>query len=94
MQEKAAHVHIADEIYGYVTRLAQSTREHALVQLGLSPRGALAVCRMAKARAFVYGRDYIVPEDVAAVFCRCVQPSHHAVSQGENHAVDGRADTA
>jgi MoxR-like ATPase len=68
MQEDAARVHIADEIYEYVARLAQSTREHALIQLGLSPRGALAVCRMAKARAFVNGRDYVVPEDVAAVF--------------------------
>lgn len=39
-----------------------------MVQLGVSPRGALAVCRMAKAYAFVHGRDYVVPEDVAAVF--------------------------
>ena len=34
----------------------------------LSPRGALAVCRMAKAYAFLHGRDYAVPEDVAAIF--------------------------
>ena len=38
------------------------------MQLGVSPRGALAVCRMAKAYAFVNGRDYVVPEDVAAIF--------------------------
>ena len=57
-----------DSVYEYVTHLAQATREHPLVQLGVSPRGALAVCRMAKAYAFLHGRDYVIPEDVAAVF--------------------------
>ena len=61
-------VHVAEPIYAYIANLAQATREHAAVQLGVSPRGALAVCRMAKAYAFVNGRDYIVPEDVAAIF--------------------------
>lgn len=61
-------VEVAQEIYAYITRLAQATREHSAVQLGVSPRGALAVCRMAKAYAFLHGRDYAVPEDVAAIF--------------------------
>ena len=39
-----------------------------MVQLGVSPRGALAVCRMAKAYAYLQGRDYVIPEDVTAVF--------------------------
>ena len=64
----AARVEVKDSIYEYVTRLTQATREHPMVALGVSPRGALAVCRMAKARAFVLGRDYMIPEDVAAVF--------------------------
>ena len=61
-------IHVGDYVYEYVTRLTQATREHPMVQLGVSPRGALAVCRMAKAYAFLYGRDYVIPEDVAAVF--------------------------
>ena len=61
-------VHVAEPIYAYIANLAQATRAHAAVQLGVSPRGALAVCRMAKAYAFVNGRDYVVPEDVAAIF--------------------------
>ena len=61
-------VHVAEPIYAYIANLAQATREHAAVQLGVSPRGALAVCRMAKACAFLSGRDYVVPEDVAAIF--------------------------
>jgi MoxR-like ATPase len=51
-----------------VTRLTQATREHPLIQLGVSPRGALAVCRMAKAYAYLHGRDFVIPEDVAAIF--------------------------
>ena len=65
---EAARVEVKDSIYEYVTHLTQATREHPMVALGVSPRGALAVCRMAKARAFVMGRDYMIPEDVAAVF--------------------------
>lgn len=61
-------VEVRDSIYEYVTRLAQASREHPLVELGLSPRGALAVCRMAKAYAYLHGRDYVLPEDVAAIF--------------------------
>jgi MoxR-like ATPase len=67
-QRSAAAVHVSDIVYDYVTRLAEETRRHEMIALGVSPRGALAVCRMAKARAFVEGRDYAVPEDVAAVF--------------------------
>ena len=65
---EASQVEVVDSIYEYVTCLTQATRAHPMVALGVSPRGALAVCRMAKARAFVLGRDYMIPEDVAAVF--------------------------
>ena len=66
--KSAAAVNVSDAVYEYVTKLAQATRQKETVQLGVSPRGALAVCRMAKAYAFLKGRDYVVPEDVAAVF--------------------------
>ena len=66
--EEASAVEVQDSIYEYVTRLTQATREHPMVQLGVSPRGALAVCRMAKAYAYLHGRDYLIPEDVAAIF--------------------------
>ena len=61
-------VEIRDSIYEYVTTLAEATRTHPLVELGLSPRGALALCRMAKAHAFLRGRDFVTPEDVSEVF--------------------------
>lgn len=68
LREKVTEVHISDTIYEYITSLAEATRSHALVLQGLSPRGALALCRMCKAYAFVDGRDYVIPEDIAAVF--------------------------
>ena len=68
MQREAAAVHVADVVYEYVTNLARATRSHQMITLGLSARGSLAVCRMAKAYAYTAGRDYVVPEDVAAVF--------------------------
>ncbi len=61
-------VHISDPVYRYVVDLVQRTREHEMIELGVSPRGALALCRMAKAHAFVEGRDYVTPGDVADVF--------------------------
>ena len=66
--QEASAVHVMDCIYEYVTKLTQATREHPQILLGVSPRGALAVCRMAKAYAYLHGRDFVVPEDVVAVF--------------------------
>ena len=68
MQAQAQQVHAADALLEYVTKLAEASRRHPLVVLGISPRGALAVCRMSKSRAFMQGRDYVLPDDVACVF--------------------------
>ena len=68
MQKEAAKVFMKDEIVAYITRLAIASREHPMVELGISPRGALAVSRMARACAYLKGRDYVIPEDVRTVF--------------------------
>ena len=68
MQREVDQLRVADSILEYITHLTQSTRENAVVQLGVSPRGALAVLRMAQAHAYIGGRDYVIPEDAAAVF--------------------------
>lgn len=67
-QNYVRSIHIEDSIYEYVTRLAEYSRNLEDVELGISPRGALNLCRMAKANAFVNGRDYVVPEDIISVF--------------------------
>ena len=57
-----------DLIYEYISELIGMTRSHELIQLGISPRGALAICRSAKACALLHGRDYVTPEDVLEIF--------------------------
>lgn len=66
-RERAEQVFVADSIYDYIAALAEATRAHPLVQLGVSPRAALALCRAAKASAFVAGRNFVLPEDVTAL---------------------------
>ena len=68
MQAEVQQVHVDDALLEYITCLAEATREHELVQIGVSPRGALAVNRMAKASAYIEGRDYMIPEDIIRVF--------------------------
>ena len=68
MQAQARSVHVADALLAYITHLAEASRTHPLVTLGVSPRGALAVCRMCRSRAFMEGRDYVLPDDVAYIF--------------------------
>lgn len=68
MQEEVRNIHVEDTILEYVTALAMASREDEMIRLGVSPRGALAVVRMAKARAYLKGRDYVTPEDVQRVF--------------------------
>jgi MoxR-like ATPase len=68
MQAEVQKVHVDDALLEYITCLAEATREHELVQIGVSPRGALAVNRMAKASAYIEGRDYMIPEDIIRVF--------------------------
>lgn len=68
MIQKANEVYIAKSVYEYVAKLVQKTREHDMVSLGVSPRGALSLCQMAKAYAFVNSRDFVTPDDIRAVF--------------------------
>lgn len=68
MQREVDNLRVADSILEYITHLCQATREHSVVQLGVSPRGALAVLKMSQAHAYLAGRDYVVPEDAAEIF--------------------------
>ncbi len=73
MRKKADEVFVQEEIYRYVGELVHRTRTHAMIDLGISPRGAIHILQMAKSLAFLRQRDYAVPEDVKDVFpCVCV----------------------
>lgn len=64
IRQKTESVFIHDRIYQYLVRISNATRNHPLLELGLSPRGTLALSRMARAYAFLEDRDYVKPEDV------------------------------
>ena len=68
VMKKVDEVQVNDAVYSYVASLSKNTREHAYIELGLSPRGSIALVRMAKAWAYLQGRNYVLPEDVVSVF--------------------------
>ena len=67
MQRAIEHVYVAESIGYYVVDLVAATRASGQVQVGASPRGTLAVVKLARARAALFGRDFVTPEDVKAV---------------------------
>lgn len=68
MQAQVRQVMISDPIYQYMVNLSTETRRHPGVELGLSPRGTLALASIAKANAYVQGRNYVIPKDVSELF--------------------------
>ncbi|WP_316568332.1 MoxR family ATPase [Neobacillus sp. YIM B06451] len=67
LSNAAKKVQINDEVETYILELARKTREHSLIELGVSPRGTLALMKAAQGKAFLAGRNYVVPDDVKAV---------------------------
>ena len=68
LQKEAEQVFVHDNVYKYIVELMQATRENAYIDLGVSPRGTIACTRMAKAYAFLNGRNYVIPDDVEQIF--------------------------
>jgi MoxR-like ATPase len=67
MQAALETVTVEDSIGRYIVALTAATREHASALVGSSPRGSLALLLLARARAVMAGRDFVVPEDVKDV---------------------------
>ncbi|MFD3447829.1 AAA family ATPase [Microbacteriaceae bacterium 4G12] len=64
LQEEAKHIMIHEEIEDYLLDIIEQTRQHDFVEIGVSPRGALAFMRAIQARALLHNRTYCTPEDV------------------------------
>lgn len=69
IQDYLNSVKSRDIVLSYAIRLCEATRNHALIELGISPRGVSALVKMARARAVIKERNYVIPEDVQEVFC-------------------------
>lgn len=68
MQKECEEVFVHDTIYQYIADVIVATRYNKSLELGTSPRGTIALTQMAKACAYVRGRDYATPQDVQAVY--------------------------
>ncbi|MGE2732550.1 AAA family ATPase [Mycolicibacterium vaccae] len=67
MQESVEQVTVHDDVLQYVVALAAASRNHPQVAVGASPRAELDLVQLARARALLLGRDYVIPEDVKAL---------------------------
>jgi MoxR-like ATPase len=67
LQKTVEGIHVDDDVLGYVTDIVQATRVQRQIEVGASPRGSLAIFKLARARAVFHGRDYVIPDDVKEV---------------------------
>ena len=67
MQAAVEQVHTSEAVERYIVSLSTATRQHPQVQVGVSPRGSLALYQLARAYAMVQGRDFVLPDDVKAM---------------------------
>ena len=85
-QKIANKIYVDNSIYSYIVLLADATRKHPMVKLGLSPRGTISLTSMAKACALMSGRSYVIPDDILYIFKDVVGhriiPEHKAKLNG------------
>jgi MoxR-like ATPase len=67
MKESIEHVYVSESVGRYIVAIVEATRPAPRVQVGASPRGSLALMKLARAKAALAGRDFVTPEDVKAV---------------------------
>ncbi len=67
IQNMIQQTHVEDSLLEYVSNLADATRSHQHVSLGISPRGALHLVKCAKALAVISGRNYVLPDDIQSI---------------------------
>jgi MoxR-like ATPase len=91
VQDLTSQTKMDSSIVDYVLDLAEATRHHDHLHLGVSPRGALALTQACQAAAMVAGRDYVTPDDVKTLFIPCC--AHRVVSKTYLHNGDMVATT-
>jgi MoxR-like ATPase len=64
LQRQVQDIHVSTDVRNYIVQVARTTREHEAVDLGVSPRGTLALFKASQALAALRGRDYVIPSDV------------------------------
>ena len=89
LQQKTSEIKIDPALIDYIVRIVNATRNNEQLQIGVSPRGALALAGAARATAMLQKRDYVVPEDIISnVIHVC---AHRVISKNYMHDADGIA---
>ncbi len=86
LQEKVDAVRMDQALINYVVTLAGATRDNEDLQVGISPRGTLAISQAARATALIHGRDYCIPEDIVSNVLPVT--AHRIISKTYMHAGD------
>ena len=68
IRDEVKRVKVSDDVYSYIGQLVVATRDNPSLELGVSPRGTIALTKMAKSWAYISGRDFVIPEDVQMVW--------------------------
>ena len=80
LQQAASEIHVSDDLFDYLQALLKASRNTAQFQLGLSPRAGISLKQAAQAWALIQGREFVMPEDIQAVFTAVVEHRLHAVN--------------
>ncbi len=86
LREKTREIFVKDDIYEYIVNLVEETRRNPMFSMGASPRGTIALLKMAKAMAVLEARDYVTAEDVQ-VMARATLG--HRVKLGQKSRAEG-----
>ena len=83
-QQTAESCFVKDNIYQYIVDIVNATRHNPYISTGISPRGSIAILKMAKANAVYNERDYVIPEDITDIIKQTA--SHRIELSPEGHA--------
>ena len=91
MQQTVSQIYIKDELIRYIVELVSATRNHPSLQRGASPRATLSLTALARAVAYVQGRDYVIPQDVRMAFERAIAHRLLLAPEAEARGVQAEA---
>lgn len=92
VKEKVEQVYVDDVIYDYLVRIVEETRVSPYFYSGVSPRGSIALLKMAKSYAFMQGKDFVSPQVIKEVIVETL--SHRVTISGESRAKSYNAQEA
>jgi len=82
MQTAVEDVHVDEDVLSYMVDIARETRLHPQVEVGVSPRGTLALLKLSRANAAFDGRDYVIPDDAKNIAVEAL--SHRIIPKAES----------